>query len=269
MDFSNSQFVSLHIGQAKIQNGNLKLIHEVDIDQYEQFLTNITPTLEQNETKNDPLFPYLSHEYHQIQNLIHNLKPQKTKRSLNFIGTAWKWIAGNPDHDDYVTIKRKTNNLLVNSNNQIIINSLHNERINNLTKITNEIEAMIKENKNTNKNILSEIQYKFRIVKEELQNINLAIHWAKLGIVNSLILSKKEINIAIRKLSKENIPFATIEEALNFAEIKVITNSVSILYIVNIPITDYNVYEQILIKPVKRNGIAIEINYKQIIKNKD
>lgn len=161
------------------------------------------------------------------------------------------------------------NNLLVNSNDQVVINKIHNERINNITKITNEIEAMLKENKYINKEIVSEVQYKLKIVKEELQNISLAIHWAKLGIVNSLILSKEEINLAINTLNKENIPFPTIEEALDFAEIKIITNSISILYIVNIPITESVIYEKILLKPVKRKGIAIEIDYKEVVKNKE
>ena len=39
-------------------------------------------------------------------------------------------------------------------------------------------------------------------------------------------------------LENENIPFINVDEALEFAEIKIASNSDSIVYIVSLPITE-------------------------------
>ena len=267
LDFSTSQIVSIHTGRAKIQTGNFKLIHVIDLNEYEKYTDNLTTILNSGQNRQHSLFPYLSHELEQIRKLIQNLKPRKAKRSLNFVGSAWKWIAGNPDHDDFVTIEQKMSNMLENNNKQVVINNLYSERINNITKITNEIQKLFKEDKNFNNEIIFTVQSRLNLIKEELTNINHAIHWAKLGIINSLVLSKQEIKIAVETLDKENLPFSTIEDALNFSEIKIISNITSLLYIINIPITSDKIYEKLLLKPVKRHEIATEITYENVLRN--
>lgn len=268
MDFSNSQIVSLHTGQTRIQNGHFKLIHIINLDQYEQFLSDVSPILNLETTHNQTIFPLLSHEIQQIRNFLHNLKT-KSKRSLNFIGKGWKWIAGNPDHDDFVTIKEKITDVLKNNNKQVIINELYNERINNITKIQNEIQNLLKDNNKINNEIITDLKYKIKIVKEELENIIYAIHWAKLGTINSFILSKNEIDLASKIFNEQQLPYTTIEEALDFAEIKIISNSLSILYIINIPLTNKEIYENLLIKPIKKKNTVTEILYDVVLRNNE
>ena len=267
LDFTNSLLVSIHTGQAKLQTGNFKLIHVIDLDEYENAIYETSSVINTDGYKQHHLFPYISHELEQIRNLIENLKPKNSKRSLNFIGSAWKWVAGNPDHDDFITIKQKLNNVLVNNNKQVIINNLFTERLNNLTRLSNDISNSLKNNENHLTKTILNVEYKIKILKEDLVNINYAIHWAKSGIINSLILSRQEIKVAINTFRKENLPFQTVEEALNFSEIKILTNFKTILYIVNIPITDHKIYEKITIKPVKKIKIATEILYETILKN--
>lgn len=188
---------------------------------------------------------------------------------MNFIGSAWKWIAGNPDHEDYEIITNKMNNVLKNNNQQVIINQLYNDKINNITKIVNDINnAIQKESKISDQLILS-IQYKIRLMKEEIINIKYAIHWAKAGIINSLILSNSEIKLAIDTIEKENLPYSTPEEALDFSNIKIISNKSCLLYIVYIPLTTPEIFEKLLIKSVKKNNKITEIDYENIIKNHD
>lgn len=269
MDFSNSQIVSLHTGQTKIQDGHFKLIHSINLKQYEQFLSDISPVLNLETTQSQILFPLISHEIQQIRNLLHNLQPRIAKRSLDFIGKGWKWIAGNPDHDDFVTIKEKITDVLKNNNKQVIINELYNERINNITRIQNEIQNLLKNNNKINYEIISNLKYKIKIVKEELENINYAIHWAKLGTINSFILSKNEIELATKVFNEQKLPYTTIEEALDFADIKVLSNSTSILYIINIPLTTNEIYENLLIKPIKKKNIVTETLYEVILRNNE
>lgn len=89
--------------------------------------------------------PYLEYTISQIKAYISRLKPRvKSKRSLDFLGTAWKWIAGSPDHQDFEIIEKKINNVLENNSNQIIINRLSLEKIKALTNATNEITKILK-----------------------------------------------------------------------------------------------------------------------------
>lgn len=241
----------------------------LDLDQYDKFISELSPILNLETTRQHILFPLLLHEIHQIRDLLYNLKPHKTKRSLNFIGTAWKWIAGNPDHDDFITIKEKMTDTLRNNNKQVIINKLYNDRINNITRVQNKIYKLLSEDSNFQNDVVVNAQYKIKLIKEDLENINYAIHWAKMGIINSIILSKNEIKFATQHLDKQNLPYTTIEEALDFAEIKIISNSSSLIYVINIPLTTNEMFQQLLIKPLKRNNLVIEILYNVILKNNE
>lgn len=180
---------------------------------YQNFISKMETILEKLIDHNHSLVPYLQFELTQMQNALNNLKPHRVGRSLNFIGSAWKWVAGNPDHDDFELIKNKMNNVLENNNKQVIINQLQNERINNITKITNDILTAMKNDNVINYKILLNLQYKIKLAKEELINIGYAIHWAKSGIINSVMLAKSEIELATDTLDRENLPYANPEEA--------------------------------------------------------
>lgn len=263
LDYTNSLLIPLNIGQTKIQTGNFKLIHDINIRQYQEATSEIESILDHNELKKNSLYPYIIHELSQLKDLLHNLTP-KVKRSINIIGTAWKWLAGTPDHEDFITIKQKINNVLENNNKQVIINSLFNDRINNITKIVNQIQYLAQNNQKYGNEFLESIQYKVKLLKEDLTNVNYAIHWAKSNVVNSMMLTSKEISLAIKNLDEENLPYTTPEEALNFANVKIVTNKISLLYIVNIPITKRKLYHTTLIKPVKKNNVIIETPHKII-----
>lgn len=267
LDYSNSQIISINSGRGKIQEGNFKLIHVIELENHQNFMDRMHSILKEEITTVHPLYPYLNHELNSLQTLLDGLKPHKTKRSLNFIGTAWKWIAGNPDHEDFEIIKSKINNVLENNNKQVIINQMYNDRINNITKMANMItNAIHKENHLTDQLALN-IQYKLRLMKEEITNIKYAIHWAKAGVINSLILSDSEIRLAIQAIEKDNLPYATPEEALDFANIKIISNKLCLLYIIYIPLTTIELYDKLLLKAVKKNQKIIEIDHEHILKN--
>lgn len=89
-------------------------------------------TVSQNVSEYHLIRPFLVHEMTEIHGYLDRLRP-KVKRSLNFIGSAWKRIAGNPDHDNFELITQKTNRVLANNNKQVVINKLSLEKINELT----------------------------------------------------------------------------------------------------------------------------------------
>lgn len=264
LDYTNSQIVALNTGVAKLQTGTFRIIHIIETDEYQDLIDSMRITVSQNISAHHFLRPFLIHEITEIQGYLDRLKP-KIKRSLNFIGSAWKWIAGNPDHDDFEIITQKTNQVLFNNNKQVVINKLSMEKINELTKTTNEIIKNLNINDNSKEKLITNLKMKMDIIKEEIVNVQYAIHWAKLGIVNSFILSSEEIDIVKDVISKDSIPFVNLEQAFEFAETKIASNSNSIVYIINLPTTDEILCDKMLIKPVKFGKFINKIPYNNVL----
>lgn len=268
LDYTNSQLVILKTGTARIQNGNLKLIHIFQMDQYQQFLSGTSSLMEKHIPRNNPLYPLLNHELNQIENLINHISINKVKRSLNFIGTAWKWIAGNPDHDDFELEKQTINDVIQNNNKQVLINEAHNERINKITNVTNEILNIIKKDSLIEQTLILSTQYKIKIIKEELLNIVQSIQLAKSNIVNSNILLKTEINTIVSSFKKNRISYGNVEEILEFVDVKIAHNTSHLFYILDVPTTCETNYEEFIIKPIKRNNFVKKILFTKILKSK-
>lgn len=110
------------------------------------------------------------------------------------------------------------------------------------------------------------IANKLRILKEEVINIEYALQWSKVGVVNSFILSEEEINEVREFLDKESFPYSDLEQALSFATIRIATDNLAIIYIINLPVIDKKNCEKLLIKPVKIHNKIIRINFEIIIK---
>lgn len=62
------------------------------------------------------------------------------------------------------------------------------------------------------------------------------------------------------------LPYATAEEALGFANVNIITNSSSLLYIINISLTTGIKYDTLLIK-IRINHVINELSYSKILKD--
>lgn len=246
----------------------MKLIHIIEIEPYQTFVSEITDMINKNIPKENPFLPFLEHELSQVRDLVNNIKIQKRKRSLNFIGSAWKWIAGNPDHDDLILMTDRIDNIVENNNNQVIINQAHNDRINKLTNVTNEILNMIRRDRSFEIELVLSLQYKLKLIKEEITNTIYAIELAKSNTISSNILSKAEINIVLESMNKDNIPYNNVEEALKFSDVKVAQNETRLIYIVNIPKTEPTVFQRINLKPIKKtNNVMYKIDYGNIVKN--
>lgn len=268
LDYTNSQLISMHQGQARLQNGNFKLIHILELDEYERTINNLNNEVQRRVLVNSTSLPFLLHDIEQIRNQIKRMKP-RIKRSIDIIGTAWKWIAGTPDHEDHNIVVSKINGLLTNNERQKIINEKFIDRINLLTNTTNHILKTIQTLEETQRVIEDSIRNRINIVKADVINIEYALQWAKVGVINSFILSEKEINEAKQFLDLEEFPYNNLEEALGFATVKIATDYSSLIYIINLPAINKINCEKILIKPVKQNQKIIKINSENLIRCKD
>lgn len=90
LDYTSSQIIAVNSGKARIQQGNFKLIHIIELDDYQRFTNNMNFVLDKLITSRHPLYQYLTHELTQLQTLLDGVKGHKTKRSLDFLGSAWK-----------------------------------------------------------------------------------------------------------------------------------------------------------------------------------
>lgn len=258
-------------GDAKIQDGTLKIVHIINLNEYQNFFGEINSFINNNDHSESMFIPSLKHELTQATEMLESLQlieEKRKKRSINLIGTAWKYIAGSPDHDDFELLKSNINELNFNNNKQVIINENFSKGINKLTEYTNTINKAIRNENSISNTVIISMQTRLRLVKEKLQNIKYAIQWAKDNIINSVILNKNETNIVIKTLNKEKFPFASTEEALEFANVKVLYKDSILLYVIQIPLTSEEIYKKILIKPIKKDNKIINIDFKEILKIK-
>lgn len=266
LDYSHSQLIPIKTGIAAIQNGTFKIIHVFDVEEYETAFHNLSNQVNEIETTNI-LYPFLAFELSKAEANLRRLRPfQRKTRSIEILGTAWKWLAGTPDHNDHEIITNKINEQLENNNKQIVINRVLNDRLNQITQITNTIIKTGKDNPEFKNQKITTLKYKIHAFKEELNNLIYAIDWAKTNTINSLILSEVEIKKITNILETEDILFINPEELLEFSKIKIATNNKNILYMINIPLIANKLCVPMLLKTVKVGDIINDIKFENIVR---
>lgn len=269
IEYSSNFLIPIHENPAKIRDGTHRIIHHINISQYNSFLDTVKEAIKIIPPENT-LLPLLEHEFSQTLELIESIKPlisdKRHTRSIDALGTVWKYIAGTPDHEDFEIVTQNMNTLNRNNNKQTIINSQLSSQINKLISVTNTLTNRIKKNDNIEIEVIMNLQTKLRLIKEEVINVKYALQYAKLNILNSILLNRQEIKIALEDFKKDNIPFQTIEEVLSLSEVAILYNNLNLLYLIKIPITTDITYEDILLKPVKKNNKIIKLPFNEIIR---
>lgn len=197
LDYTSSYLITISNGQSKIQDGTYRIIHPIDLKQYDVFVKQTKTYIERNIPESNPFYPILNEEIMQALNLIQSIAPLdnnynnnknnnnendnnsennnnyklRFKRSINVIGSAWKYIAGTADHDDFEMLEFNMLELNKNNNNQIVINQNVNDRLNNVTKLINQMSNAIGQYNYIINEIMLTLQSRIRIIKEQLLKI--------------------------------------------------------------------------------------------------
>ncbi|XP_043865283.1 uncharacterized protein LOC122757395 [Drosophila mojavensis] len=249
-----------------MQNGTFKIIHVFDISEHEKIFGTFEETLN-NISNSHQMYPQLNYELNSVRNDLRRLKHSiRVARAINALGTAWKWLAGTPDHSDHEVLITKINEQLENNNKQVVINRVLQDRINEITQTSNNIMKIVKDHSNIQEEKITFFKYKLQIFKDDLTNLIHAIDWAKTNTINSIILSESEVKIIEQILEREKIMFLNAEELLEVSQIKIASNGKNILYIINIPLISNEVCTTMLIKPIKRKNYINEIKFENIVK---
>ena len=215
----DTPLVTLRSGNAWTMNGNMKLIHVINLEDYTTIANNVTMMVQKYlppSRNKDVINYYLA----QVQERLLELKgiKNKMKRSIDWIGSAWKWIAGNPDATDWNEVLKTQNAIITNNNEQYKINTQLLNATNEVVLRTNELVSRMNEigKGNEAERIGQGTINQVLILKDAIDDVIRACQMAKSGIDNTNLLDKTEIEEIITEM--ETLPYSNAIEAIEYGE---------------------------------------------------
>lgn len=226
------------IHPCKIQTGNIRIIHPINLTDLEITINLLTNLVYQKQQDNQSINQIGKHKIRELYSNFLQIKPTTHKRTKRWdiIGTTWKWIAGTPDAQDLRIIDKSLNQLVQENNHQIKINKQIGNSISELTSAINQII----EKQHINQIVLDEMDLittflNIDTINKILINIQEAILFSKIHVTNSKMLTSKEIHLIRTILSNQGVQTDIPEEALNYVSPKMVTSDKTLLYILHVP----------------------------------
>ena len=234
-DLQSDPLLIMKTIEPKIQIGNLKIIHPIDIKILEKAIDQLHTTLLTKMKEDSGFYTIIRNKIFDLYFKLNNIRPRRHRR-WDQLGTAWKWLAGSPDADDLRLINTTMNELIDQHNSQFKINDAINHRLTLLTNSMNQLIEQSHQNMNDSLDIAGmKLLMNVNIIDEILSNIQDAILGAKMEMPSSRILTPNEMELVTETLLHQGIKLATLEEALTFVKPKVAVNQSQILYILQLP----------------------------------
>jgi len=267
---TDAQTVTIYKGIGKIRSNDTKILHVINLEQIRDALTNLQFYVDKD-LKYNSLYHTIQHEISQTFVIFKTITTfhSRKSRAINILGTAWKFVAGSPDHDDLVLITDSLDKLTTNNNKQVIINRQLEDRLNKLTKISNDIANTIKRDSLLSNELAISFQNQVRLIKEEVVNIKYAIQWAKLNMINTFLLSENEINIINNQFKNGHMPPLTTEEMLEFSDVSILHNGTTLIYLIKIPNLETTTFQNYVIKPIIKSNNIVNLPASEIFENKN
>lgn len=267
-NINNQPILILEKYRCKIQVGNFNIIHTINITDLETTINLLTHIVYSK--SNNALANIVKHKIKNLYSNLNQIKPNsRRKRSLDLIGTTWKWIGGSPDAHDLQIINSTMNELIESNNLQFKFNQQLGQKIKDLT---NEMRLII-ETKQTNKLILSEIDTLTTIINIDtinkiLEEIQEAISLSKMSVTSNKILSSREISIIKQILEDQGVKIDLPDEAITYVTPKIAVNKETLLYILKVPELQKEESRVIQIFPLNHNNSIIKDYPKFLLQHK-
>ena len=211
---------------------------------------------------------------------LSSLIPRRTKRALmNVLGTAIKFIAGNPDNEDLEIIHEglgilqdQENKLVQNQIKQIQINELYKSKLNNITDSLRKISTTISREFNTVQNLRSDLEFINLIWNADkiihiLESIEEQIEFSRLGLINKNILSLHDKQAIAGKLRKQNIPLNYFDEIFQYCSATIGISGGQAMVLVKTPVLDEHHYDLLELHTLKVNDSRIETDINLVAKH--
>lgn len=258
----------LDVQNCKIQEGNFKIIHPINLTEIEQTLKNLHSNFLQAVRLDSSLYNIVSHKIYDLYYAISQLKPRRRKR-WDQIGTIWKWLAGSPDAEDLRIINTTFNNIVDGHNGQHMINEGVNRR---LTKLTQSLNAVIRRSNNDNETMeITAMKFllNVNVMADVVTNIQDAVIGARVLLPSSKILTTSEVDIIAESLTQQGVELQFLEEALDFVEPKVAVTKDVILYIIQLPQISNQTSRILEVVPLPIQGQSIINHPKTLVQYQD
>lgn len=262
-----SPLVTIKDGEGWIINGYLNVVHVINLEEFENMLqatADIFAALAKEE-REKKVFEYQLQKTHDRIATIRGVP--RNKRSINWIGSAWKWIAGSPDAADWDKVLESQQRLIENNEQQYIVNSNLFGATSELVKKMNDLMARFNNKivvSETNE-ILHDALNQISVIKENIEEIVRACQLAKGGIINTNLLDVEEIHQIISEV--ESLPYNNEIEAIEYGKPSIFSNGTSLLYVLSIPKVNPVKYNKILLRAAIRQNRQIDLKHNTVLIN--
>ncbi|XP_055529040.1 uncharacterized protein LOC129721024 [Wyeomyia smithii] len=260
-NLTNQPILAFDHGTSRVRIDSYFYIHHFNISSYQYHVRNLRDMFDEIATNQFSIL--IIEEFKQIDQILNNLI--SIKRSKRWDSLGWKFIAGSPVANDLKIINSSINNLIQNNNAQVKINRELNLQMKEFVRKTTQAISLFntKSIENHSINIFLNLKY----LHEKLEQIVDSISLAKIGILNSKILSTGEIQVLVRRLHDENVTTNSISEALSYAESSVATNSKEVALLIKIPKLDKRIFRKIHIYPIRHKQRQIYLERQNYLKH--
>lgn len=188
IDRSSEKIVKIKLGNAKISNGAFSIIHNTNLLDLKTLTARLEATSEKLLSDHPTTQEIIRRRCNEIrENLLLLSPPTRRRRAITWIGSAWKWIAGNPDQYDFETMQNHINDIIDNTNKQVKVNDEFEERINALTAKFRDWRS----DKSLEDDVKLYLVEELIQIQRTLDNIFSTIHLAKANVMNQALMDKE------------------------------------------------------------------------------
>lgn len=267
-------FVLTRIEETKIIQNYTKLIHFINLTEYEDNINVIKQTISSLtfEIPNSLKFK-LQH----LEDMYQTIIPHTVQKRglLNIVGHALKFLTGTMDNNDaediakhFSALEQNEHNLIFNSNSQIKINEKLSKNLNIITEHINT-EQNVTVNKinqlQLNVNSLEREIYKNNIIRDITENMETLSNHMK-NIKETIMLSRLEILSRDILSSKEIEENGITLEKSKYLKLSVATYNEALLFIISIPNFSNNKFYKVHIEPMpNKNKLQLISPYESVL----
>lgn len=257
LDFSTAMYIPFRKGNVAIYQEFIYLIHTVNLTEFEVIAENIQNFEKLFKVKEEKAS--LEADFNEITKLLNSLRFHKQKRSIDFIGSALKFITGTPDHSDWTILQEKQSRLLIAENQQIETNTELTAKINELTTQINTIQRnSIRVENSARSSLFQLISIRNERAIGLLDNVVYSVTFARLNIVNPIILA----NYEIRDLINSNVTIS-LNDLMTASQVKVYSDESILKYLIKIPKIE-EICPLVKVSPVVHNNTILNLLHQHI-----
>lgn len=188
-DIGRQPILIFHHGEARIRLDYKYYIHHFNLTSIRFHVRSLKDQFE-NLSKNQ-FTDLIVEKFNEIDFALKSIDPVKRQKRWDRLGSAWKFLAGNPDANDLRIINSSINNLIINNNEQIKINRELNLQLKEAIFKTKKAISLF--NVGSIEIYCTRILFHLNFLSERLNQIIETITLAKLGIVTKRFLVNKKL----------------------------------------------------------------------------